>query len=237
MSRKKRSRLSDKGQARDPKKSPMIHPLESDGLWCEVLPGALRGRPALFLDRDGVVIDDPGYLYRVEDMIFIPGATATIAAANRAGIAVVLVSNQSGVGHGYYGWQDFATVQGAILDHFAGEGARIDAVYACAYHPEARGSYAHPDHPARKPNPGMLLKAASDLAIDLKSSWMVGDRASDIEAAKRAGLPGALHVLTGAGTIDRPLVAALAADAFDVRLGRSIADATALPVLRPSPKD
>src|SRR5262249_59404752 len=83
------------------------------------------------------------------------------------------------------------------------EGARFDAVYACPHHRDGKGAWAHPDHPARKPNPGMFQRAAAALDIDLSRSWLVGDRVTDIEAAKRAGLAGALHVLTGYGRAGR----------------------------------
>jgi len=172
-------------------------------------------------------------LCRVEDIIMIPGAGAAIAAANNHGVAVVMVSNQAGIGRGYYGWAEFQTVQKAIVAVLADDGARIDAVYACPHHREGKGAYAHPDHPARKPNPGMLLQAASDLALDLKKSWLVGDKASDIEAAKRAGIAGALQVATGYGNAERQYGAALATATFEVRFGQSIADASTLPILSP----
>src|SRR5262249_5686057 len=119
-----------------------------------------------------------------------------------------------------------------IVALLAIKGANIDAVYACAHHPQAKGDLAHPDHPARKPNPGMLLQAASALELDLKASWLVGDKADDIEAAKRAGIAGALLVATGYGDTERQRAAALATPAFEVRFGRSIADAMMLPVSR-----
>jgi len=209
------------------------HPLNTEGVWCEVLTRIAPGRPALFLDRDGAVVEETDYLCRVEDIIMIPGAGAAIAAANHHGVAVVMVSNQAGIGRGYYGWAEFQTVQKAIVAVLADDGARIDAVYACPHHREGKGAYAHPDHPARKPNPGMLLQAASDLALDLKKSWLVGDKASDIEAAKRAGIAGALQVATGYGNAERQYGAALATATFEVRFGQSIADASTLPILSP----
>jgi D-glycero-D-manno-heptose 1,7-bisphosphate phosphatase len=207
------------------------YPLNADGVWCEVLGQPPTGRPALFLDRDGAVVEEAEYLCRVEDIVMIKGAAETIATANRAGIPVVVVTNQAGIGRGYYSWKEFGRVQHAIIAALADEGAQLDAVYACAHHPEGRAEFAHPDHPARKPNPGMLLQAASDLSIDLKSSWLVGDKASDIEAARRAGLAGALHVATGYGIAERQRAAALATPTFEVRIGRSIKDAIALPIL------
>ncbi len=154
-----------------------------------------------------------------------------IAAANQRSVPVIMVTNQSGIGRGYYGWAEFKSVQDAIVALLASEDARIDAVYACAHHPQAEGDLAHPDHPARKPNPGMLLQAASALTLDLKSSWLVGDKADDIEAAKRAGIAGALLVATGYGNAERQRAATLAGPAFEVRFGRSIADAMTLPLL------
>jgi D-glycero-D-manno-heptose 1,7-bisphosphate phosphatase len=207
------------------------HLLESQGVWCQILRRPLPGRPALFLDRDGAIVEDTGYLCRVDEIVVIPGAAEAIAAANRRNIPVIIVTNQSGIGRGYYGWAEFKSVLDAIVASLATEGAKIDAVYACAHHPEARGALAHPDHPARKPNPGMLLQAASALTLDLKSSWLVGDKADDIDAAKRAGIAGALLVATGYGKAERQRAAALISPAFEVRFGRSIADTITLPLL------
>src|SRR5262249_23051215 len=207
------------------------HPLDSQGVWCQILRRPSPGRPALFLDRDGAIVEDTGYLRRVDDIVVIAGAAEVITAANQRNIPVIVVTNQSGIGRGYYGWAAFKNLQDAIVGLVATEGAKIDAVYACAHHPKARGALAHPDHPARKPNPGMLLQAASAVALDLKSSWLIGDKADDIDAAKRAGIAGALLVETGYGKAERQRAAALASPAFEVRFGRSIADAMMLPVL------
>ena len=202
--------------------------LDSDGIWCEVLPGVHRGGPALFLDRDGVVVEDVGYLSRTEEVALIPGAAEVIAIANARGLTVIIVTNQAGIGRGYYGWRDFAAVQEAILGALAAAGARIDAIFACGHHPAGNPPYAHPNHPARKPNPGMLLRAAEALGLDLGRSWLIGDKAVDIEAARAAGLAGAVHVLTGHGAAQRDEAAALAGRGFAVRLCRSIADAPRL---------
>jgi D-glycero-D-manno-heptose 1,7-bisphosphate phosphatase len=209
------------------------HPLNAEGVWCEVLTKLAPGRPALFLDRDGTVIEETEYLCRVEDVAMIPGAAGVIAAANKYSVAVVLVTNQAGIGRGYYGWAEFKAVQQAIIAALAAEGARLDAVYACAHHPEGREAFAHRNHPARKPNPGMLLQAASDLALDFKTSWLVGDKATDVEAAKRACIAGAMQIATGHGIAERQCVAGFATPTFEVRFGRSIADALMLPILSP----
>lgn len=207
------------------------HPLDSQGVWCQILRRPVAGRPALFVDRDGTVVEETDYLCRVDDIVVIPGAAEVIAAANRRSVPVIMVTNQAGIGRGYYGWAEFKSVQDAIVGSLATEGANVDAVYACAHHPQAEGDLAHPDHPARKPNPGMLLQAASALALDLKSSWLIGDKADDVEAAKRAGIAGALLVATGYGNAERQRAATLAGPAFEVRFGRSIADAMTLPIL------
>lgn len=210
--------------------SEKLHPLDAEGVWCQVLPNCIRGRPALFLDRDGVVVEEVDYLHRVEDVALCPGAAAVIAAANANGVAVVLVTNQAGIGRGYYGWPDFQAVQHAIQQAVAVAGARFDAIYACPHHRDGKGSFAHPDHPARKPNPGMLRRAAAALDIDMSRSWLVGDRATDIEAAKRAGLAGALHVLTGYGRSETAAALALSGPGFDVRVAASISGVFALPI-------
>jgi D-glycero-D-manno-heptose 1,7-bisphosphate phosphatase len=205
------------------------YPLDLQGVWCQILRRPVTNRPALFVDRDDTVIEDTGYLCRVDDLLLIPGAAKVIATANQRGCPVIMVTNQSGIGRGYYTWTEFKCVQDTLFALLAAHSARIDAVYACAHHPDAEGNLAHPNHPARKPNPGMLLQAASALALDLKSSWLVGDKADDIDAAKRAGLAGALLVATGKA--ERQRAATLASPDFEVRFGQSIADAMTLPVL------
>ena len=208
----------------------MAYPLDADGVWCEVSPGCNRGGPALFLDRDGVVVEEVDYLHRVEGIAICAGAVAVISAVNANAVPVVLVTNQAGIGRGYFGWAEFRAVQEAIQSALAQEGAHFDAVYACPHHRDGQGAFAHPDHPARKPNPGMLQRAAMALDIDMARSWLVGDRAGDVEAARRAGLAGALHVLTGYGQAERAAALALSGPRFDVRGAASIAGALTLPL-------
>src|ERR1700751_443834 len=112
------------------------HPLDSEGVWCQILRRPAPGRPALFLDRDGAVVEDTGYLRRVDDVVVIPGAAKVIAAANQRSVPVIMDTNQSGIGRGYYGWAEFKSVQEAIVASLASEGARIGAGYSCAHHPE-----------------------------------------------------------------------------------------------------
>jgi D-glycero-D-manno-heptose 1,7-bisphosphate phosphatase len=146
----------------------------------------------------------------------------------------VVVTNQSGIGRGLYGWAEFAATQERILAELRAAGARPDLVLACPYHPEGKPPYRHPDHSDRKPRPGMLLRAAEKLALDLGRSWIVGDRAVDMEAGRAAGLAGGLHVLTGHGSVDRATVGDIARDGYEVLLAESIEQTVArLPIFQP----
>ena len=206
--------------------------LDNDGIWCQ-LPrperaASWRGRPAMFLDRDGVLVVEVGYLHRPEEVCLIPGAAALIAAANHAGLAAVLVTNQAGIGRGTYGWAEFQATQEKILADLAAGGAALDMVLACPFHPEAEPPYRHPAHPCRKPRPGMILRAAERLGLDLADSWIVGDRASDLAAGRAAGLAGGAHVLTGHGAAERDAALAVATGRFRVVSAESAAEVPAL---------
>lgn len=180
-------------------------------------------RPAVFLDRDGTLNEEVDYLGHPDQLVMIPGAASAVAKLNARGIPVVVVTNQSGIGRGKYGWQDFAAVMSRMGTLLALENARIDAVYASPHHEKGQGEYAVADHPDRKPNPGMFLKAAAEHELDLAGSWMVGDKAIDLEAGRRAGCRVAL-VRTGYGAgvdgADADLVAADLAEAVDLILAR-----------------
>ena len=146
-------------------------------------------RPALFLDRDGVLNEDRGYVHRWEDFCWIPGAREAVAAFNARNWWVFVVTNQSGVGRGYYPEADVLALHARMEADLAVAGARIDAFYYCPFHPEAlEDRYRHPDPPDRKPNPGMLLRAMADWPVDAARSVMVGDKAIDLEAGQRAGV-------------------------------------------------
>jgi D-glycero-D-manno-heptose 1,7-bisphosphate phosphatase len=221
--------------------------IDGDGVWSQILrrgetavPRPARGetavpRPALFLDRDGVIVEDVGHLSRTADIRPIAAAADVIAAANRRAIPVVIVTNQSGIGRGMFGWPEFIDVQAHILDGLAAAGAAVDAVLACPHHPEGKPPYGHPDHPARKPNAAMLLRAAEQLRLDLSRSWIVGDRARDIAAGRNAGLAGALYVTADHGHHPDERASALAfaeKDRFRVLVGRTIRAAlTRIPLL------
>jgi D-glycero-D-manno-heptose 1,7-bisphosphate phosphatase len=206
--------------------------LDSERIWCQVLrrPAGTIRRPALFLDRDGVITEEVNYLHRPEDIVLIDGAAEVLASANRLGLPVILVTNQAGIGRGYYGWEAFEHLQDALFAQLAALGALVDAVFACPYHPDGVGEYAS-DHPARKPRPGMLFRAAEMLDVSLRTSWMVGDKVSDVAAAQAASLRGGLLVLTGHGREHRNAALALRSPDFKVIVGRSILDALRLPGL------
>lgn len=175
-------------------------------------------KPAVFLDRDGTLNEEVDYLSDPDQLVIIPGAAAAVARLNARGIPVVVVTNQSGIGRGKYGWQDFAAVMSRMSTLLALENARIDAIYAAPHHEQGQGEYAVADHPDRKPNPGMLLRAAEEYGLDLPRSWMVGDKEVDLEAGRRAGCRVVL-VRTGYGAgVDgagADLVAADLAEAVD----------------------
>jgi len=159
--------------------------------------------PAIFLDRDGVIVEEVGYLHRTVDIRYIDGAVEAIASLNAMGSPVVLITNQSGIGRGMYGWKGFERVQEQIDRDLARVGARLDGVWACAAHPMGLGEFAHPSHPFRKPNAGMLYDAAERMHLELNRSWLVGDKPMDVEAGLRGGVAGICHVATGYGAATR----------------------------------
>jgi D-glycero-D-manno-heptose 1,7-bisphosphate phosphatase len=169
------------------------------------------GIPAVFIDRDGTLNEEVGYLCRPEDVVLIPGAREALARLNAQGIPVLVVTNQAGIGRGRYGWDAFHAVMDRIGELLRQGGAHLDGVYAAPHHPMGQGGYAHPDHPDRKPNPGMLLRAAAEHGVDLGRSWMIGDKELDLEAGRHAGCRVAL-VRTGYGGQVDPGLADLVAD-------------------------
>ena len=149
--------------------------------------------PAVFLDRDGVLIEDTGYPHLESHLTLIPGADGAVRRLNALGYLVVVVTNQSGVARGLFSEAQMHAFNDLIVRRLAAKGARIGAVYACPFHKEARDErYFHADHPDRKPNPGMITRAIADHGIDPARSFLIGDRPTDLEAARRAGLPGFL---------------------------------------------
>ena len=216
--------------------SALAHPpfVGDDGVWCEQVRPISGGlRSALFLDRDGVIVEEVNYLHRVKDMRLTANAATVIRAANTNGMPVIVVTNQSGIGRGKYGWSDFESVQAAMLSALTAENALVDAVFACPFHSDGQAPWNIADHPDRKPEAGMLFRAAAMFSLDLTTSWIVGDRAGDIGAGKNAGLAGGLHVLSGHGNNadERAEALAMSNHEFQVLVGDEVGAAMrALPL-------
>lgn len=149
-------------------------------------------RRALFLDRDGVINTDHGYVHRVADFHFMEGIFGLCREAVRLGYVLIVVTNQSGIGRGIYSEEDFQTVTGWMRERFVAEGAPLLAVYHCPYHPGGNALYQPYAH-WRKPAPGMILQAAADHGIDLAASVLLGDSERDIQAAHAAGVGAAIR--------------------------------------------
>jgi D-glycero-D-manno-heptose 1,7-bisphosphate phosphatase len=156
--------------------------------------------PAVFLDRDGVLIEDTGYPHREEDLILMPGAAEALRRLNERGFKTIIVTNQSGVARGLFSLETMHRFNDRLVEILAEQGGRIDAVYACPYHSVGSvAEFVHPDHPDRKPNPGMILRAMVEQGVDPGQALMIGDRSSDMQAAQAAGIPG--HLFSG-GDLD-----------------------------------
>lgn len=148
-------------------------------------------RKALFLDRDGVINIDKGYVYKIEDFEFVDGIFELCAYYQQQNFLIFVVTNQSGISRGYYTEEDFNTLTNWMLKEFMKRNITISKVYHCSDHPDITGPSER-----RKPNPGMLFEAAKEFELDLKESVMIGDKESDMEAAKRARLDRLIKVDT-----------------------------------------
>jgi D-glycero-D-manno-heptose 1,7-bisphosphate phosphatase len=148
----------------------------------------MAGRKALFLDRDGVINHDVGYPHRIEDIHFVDGIFGLARRFAHAGYAIVIATNQSGIGRGLYTEADFELLMSWMRDRFAEQGIVIAAVYYCPDHPtEGIGPYRH-ENPWRKPGSGMFTQAAADLDLDLAASFSIGDKPDDMTASLGAGI-------------------------------------------------
>ena len=148
-------------------------------------------RPAVFLDRDGTINEEMGYINHMSRFRLLPEAAPAIRRLNEAGLPVVVITNQSGAARGYFPPSMVEEVHTRMQELLAREGARVDAIYTCLHAPDA-------GCPCRKPQPGLVLQAAKELGLDLHRSFLVGDRYMDMQTAANAGVQGIL-VLTGYG--------------------------------------
>ena len=153
----------------------------------------MNPRPAVFLDRDGTILEDRGYLGDPAGARLLPGAAAAVARINSAGLAAILVTNQSGIARGFYSEHDYRQVERRLEELLARSGARLDAQYFCPHLPEITGPCD-----CRKPGGLLFRQAAKDLGIDLGASWWIGDKLSDLEPSSPYG-GRAILVETGEG--------------------------------------
>ncbi len=183
----------------------------------QVTPQILR--PALFLDRDGTIIENVPYLSDPAKVVLIEGVVERIKAFRGRGFAIVIVTNQSGIARGLCTPDQYRAVE-ARVQALLGLGS-IDATYACPFLPGGQGLY-DVDHSWRKPSDGMLRAAAADLNLDLSRSIMVGDSFADMSAGARAGVACLVHVLSGHGEAERNIVAQTFGDEDPERSGHSL---------------
>ena len=158
----------------------------------------MSGIAAVFFDRDGTINEEAGYIGSLRDLHIYPNAVEAVRMVNDAGMKAVVITNQSGVARGLIEEDFLSEIHGQIRDHLAKQGAVIDGFYYCPHHPTAGSEPYRQQCSCRKPEPGMLIRAAEDHGIDLSISYVIGDHASDIQAAKRVSAKGIL-VKTGHG--------------------------------------
>ena len=142
---------------------------------------------AVFLDRDGTLNVNTGYVGETENVVLVPHAAEGARALAGAGFALVVVSNQSGIARGYFTEADADAVDARLRELLAARGVRLTAMYRCPHWPEDERPASVPPCDCRKPKPGLLLRAAADLDLDLPSCWMVGDRLLDMQAGRAVG--------------------------------------------------
>jgi len=155
-------------------------------------------RPAVFIDRDGTLTEEVGYVNHPKRLRLLPRSAEAVRRLNAAAVRAVVVTNQAGIARGYFSADVLEAVNRELLSQLADAGARLDGVYVCPHHPSVGAPPYRAECDCRKPKPGLLLRAAADLALDLSASVMVGDKASDLEVAPRVGARSVL-VLTGYG--------------------------------------
>lgn len=142
---------------------------------------------AIFLDRDGVINVDKSYVHKIEDFEFCDGVFDALKHFQNLGFLLIVVTNQSGIGRGYYSEEDFQKLTSWMVREFQNQGIAISQVYHCPHVPSENCT-------CRKPKAGMFEKAFKDFDIDTKNSWMIGDKPSDIQAGKNAGIPNTVFI-------------------------------------------
>ena len=157
---------------------------------------------AAFLDRDGVINRDLGFVGAWREFEFMPGVHGALRDLQRLGYELVIVTNQSGIARGYFDEAAYQTLTGRMLEALAAAGVTVRGVYHCPHHPDGIVPGLAVRCDCRKPQPGLLLRAAREHGLDLGSSLLIGDRSSDLEAARRAGVGRAYRVGSGEGAPD-----------------------------------
>jgi D,D-heptose 1,7-bisphosphate phosphatase len=151
---------------------------------------------AVFLDRDGTIVKNAGHLSDIRDLRVLPAAVAAIRKLNRLGYVTIIITNQSAVAYGFISESYLNKIHAVLIKRLAKKGAKIDAIYYCPHHPEGKIKKYRLSCDCRKPNVGMVMKAAKELNVDLKKSFFVGDATADILTGERAGLK---TILVGTG--------------------------------------
>jgi len=193
--------------------------INKQNIWVEILSKkSFINSPCLFLDRDGVLVDWKNYRMEIENAKLVSGCDKIIKNCNKKKIPVILITNQGGIGLGLHTWDDFEKIQKIIINKLLKKGAQIDGVIACPHHPLAKGKYKHKNHPCRKPNGGMFLIAKKLFRIDLKKSWMVGDKINDLIAANSKNLKKGFLVLTGYGKEEKEKIKLLPKNFFSLKI-------------------
>ena len=152
---------------------------------------------AAFIDRDGVINEERNYVHRIEDFVLLPGVAQGLALLRDAGFRLIVVTNQAGIAHGYYEQIAMERLHNHLREQLALQDVVLDAIYFCPHHPHGSVKELAIECDCRKPSPGMLLQAAEDFDLDLSASVLIGDKLSDVQAGKKAGVGRVVIVESG----------------------------------------